>query len=65
MPEIIHIRAEFKGNPKIFEVSIVNSYEISGIDAKREVSTLSKSRNIELRSIYWNNARIIYNEILG
>lgn len=63
LPEIIHIRAEFKGNPKIFEVSIVNSYEISGVEAKREASTLSVSRNRELRSIYWNNARNIYNDI--
>lgn len=62
-PDIIHIRAEFKGNPKIFEVSIVNSYEIVGLDAKREVSTLSQKRNIELRSICWNNARMIFNEI--
>lgn len=62
-PEIIHIRAEFKGNPKIFEVSIVNSYEITGIDAKREVAILSQKKNIELRSIFWNNARIIFNEL--
>lgn len=62
-PEIIHIKAEFKGNPKIFEVSIVNSYETVGVEATREVATLPKKRNIELCSIFWNNARVIFNEL--
>jgi len=63
-PEIIHIRAEFKGNPKIFEVTIVNSYETQGTDAKRESVTLPKKRNIELRSIFWNNARTIFYKLV-
>lgn len=64
MPEIIHIRAEFKGNPKIFEVSIVASYEVVGVNAKREAITLPQKRNIELRSIFWNKARLIFNNLI-
>ena len=34
-PEIIHVRAEFKGNPKIFEVSVVESFENVGVEGKK------------------------------
>lgn len=64
-PEAIHIRAEFKGNPKVFEVSIVNSFETRGTDAKRESVPLSSKRNLEIRSSFWNKARGIYTEILS
>ena len=62
-PEVIHIRAEFKGNPKIFEVSIVNTYEIKGPEAKPEISVISKNKNFELRSLFWNNAKKIFSEV--
>ena len=64
-PETIHIRAEFKGSPKIFEVSIVNIFENEGLEAKKEQSSLSVKKNLEVRTAFWNNARIIYNEIVG
>lgn len=63
-PETIHIRAEFKGSPKIFEVSIVNVFENEGVDVKKEQSSLSAKRNLEVRTAFWNNARIIYNELV-
>ena len=62
-PEVIHVRAEFKGNPKIFEVSIVNFYELIGTEAKRETITLSLKQNLEIRSEFWNQARNIFIEI--
>lgn len=64
-PETIHIRAEFKGSPKIFEVSIVNIFENEGLEAKKEQSSLSVKKNLEVRTAFWNNARIIYNEIVS
>lgn len=64
-PETIHIRAEFKGNPKIFEVSIVNSYESEGTDGKLATCTLPVQRNLQIRSEFWNNSKKIYNEILS
>lgn len=51
-------------NPKIFEVSIVASYEVVGVNAKREAITLPQKRNIELRSIFWNKARLIFNNLI-
>lgn len=64
-PEVIHIRAEFKGNPKIFEVSIVNSYVCEGTDGKLITRPLSAKRNLQIRSEFWNNSRNIYDEILS
>lgn len=64
-PETIHIRAEFKGSPKIFEVSIVNSYVSEGIEGKLVTSSLTVKRNLQIRSEFWNNSRKIYNEILS
>ena len=64
-PETIHIRAEFKGSPKIFEVSIVNSYVSEGTESKLVSSTLAAKRNLQIRSEFWNNSRTIYNDILS
>ena len=64
-PETIHIRAEFKGIPKIFEVSIVNSYVSEGTESKLVSSTLAAKRNLQIRSEFWNNSRTIYNDILS
>lgn len=64
-PETIHIRAEFKGSPKIFEVSIVNSYASEGTDGKLIASPLPVKRNLQIRSEFWNNSRTIYNDILS
>ena len=65
VPETIHIRAEFKGNPKVFEVSIVDYFETIGTEAKREAIPLSPKRDLEIRSAFWNQARNIFVEVLS
>ncbi len=65
VPEVIHIRAEFKGSPKVFEVSIVDFFETTGPNAKREVSSLSLKKNLEIRSTFWNQARRIFAEVVS
>lgn len=64
-PDTIHIRAEFKGNPKIFEVSIVNSYVSEGTDGILITTPLPVRKNLQIRSEFWNNSRMIYKEILS
>lgn len=64
-PEVIHIRAEFKGSPKIFEVSILNSYEYEGTEGKKVIAPLSVKRNLQIRSEFWNNSRKIYREMMA
>lgn len=63
-PEIIHVRAEFKGNPKIFEVSVVESFENVGVEGKKVPSPLPVKRNLQIRSEIWNNSREIYKELM-
>lgn len=59
-PDIIQIRAEFKGNPKIFEVSIVSSHTRVGTSAKKETKELSNNEHVQLRSLFWNKAKEIF-----
>lgn len=63
-PKKIHMHAEFKGNPKIFEVSIANYYEATGIDAKYEMVGLPKDDCLKLQSVFWNNAKDTYYKVL-
>lgn len=63
-PETIHIRAEFKGNPKIFEVSIIDYFETKGTAATRETALLSQKKNLKIRSDFWNRAYNIFAEIV-
>ena len=59
-PETIQLRAEFKGNPKIFEVSITSYKKTEGTKTKQEVANLSEDRHREIRSTFWNNAKDVY-----
>lgn len=65
IPEVIHIRAEFKGSPKVFEVSIVDFFETTGPNAKREVSSLPLKKNLVIRSAFWNQARRIFTKVVS
>lgn len=64
----VKLRAEFKGNPKIFEVA-VESYMISVVNQdegyEESLSNMDDSLNMKLRSMFWNNARSIYYSLLG
>ncbi len=62
--ESIQIKAEFKGSPKIFEVSIVSSDVFEGIEAKRIAQPLSSEDHLKIRSEFWNNAKVIFNELI-
>lgn len=63
-PETIQIRAEFKGSPKIFEVSIISFKKSIGIEIRKENVPLTSDRHRELRSIFWNNAKNTYTQLL-
>lgn len=64
-PLVIQLRAEFKGNPKIFEVSLINSFKRTGVAGTLESVPLSSQKNLDYRSLFWNNARLIFNEIIS
>lgn len=64
----VKLRAEFKGNPKIFEVGL-ESYLIPANEGEDRfedsISSLSDSDNMSLRSIFWNNAQSLYYSLLS
>lgn len=62
-PEIIQIRAEFKGSPKIFEVTITTSERNEGVPPKRAQFLLDTKLNMEIRSELWNKAKVVFNEL--
>ena len=63
----MELRAEFKGNPKMFEVCLETYLEPS-LDSNGEyeesLSHLSDNDNINIRSTFWNNAKKIYNTLI-
>ncbi|WP_280746372.1 MULTISPECIES: hypothetical protein [unclassified Parabacteroides] len=62
---LLIIKAEFKGSPKIFEVSVINTGNIEGTKGNKKVyyaPTTSFKR--EKASEFWNNARKVYNSLL-
>lgn len=68
----IKIRAEFKGNPKIFEVvleDVIETFPSSTTKDPKEttvrskLSALSDKDNFKVRSTFWNNAKAIYAEV--
>ena len=62
--EIIQLRAEFKGHPKIFEVSITDYALRKGLEAKKEAATISSNRRKELTSLFWNNAKTVFESLI-
>ncbi len=62
-PEVIAIKAEFKGRPKVFEVSIVSTNESVGVSMARRAAEFTPMQNRLVRSTFWNNARLIYNTL--
>lgn len=62
----IKLRAEFKRNPKIFEVCLEGYYEPSETEVGKyedTMSSLADVENISLRSTFWNNAKKVFREI--
>ena len=63
-PHIIHIRAEFKGRPKVFEVSIAGYEEVTGIARTRTTVSMDPKINRHIRSTFWNNSKDVYNKLI-
>lgn len=63
-PDRIQIRAEFKGRPKVFEVSIVNCSKVTNIEGHLIPITLDPQQNRQIRSSFWNVAKDIYESLV-
>ncbi len=62
-PDILVLKAEFKGRPKVFEVSIVSASENFNVSFSRRPAELTPHDNRLIRSEFWNNAKLIYNAL--
>lgn len=62
-PKLLEIKAEFKGRPKVFEVTIVKFSEIVGSPGILKESTLNPKDSIMYRSSFWNFARNIFDKV--
>ena len=60
----IQLRAEFKGSPKIFEVSLEGFSEPNS-DTDESGTVLTDEQNYRYRAIFWNRATRIYRELLS
>ena len=61
----IKLRAEFKGNPKIFEVSLESFSKPDTDLSDGDTVDLTDDQNYQYRTIFWNNAKKIYNELVS
>lgn len=61
----IIVKAEFKGNPKIFEVSVVTTGKVEGTTSKRKITEQTSSLyRRKIASEFWNGARNIYIDLI-
>lgn len=59
----ITLRAEFKGNPKIFEVSLEGFATYLTAPGEDSITSLTEEQNYHFRTTFWNSAKRIYNEL--
>ena len=62
-PYAIQVKAEFKGKPKVFEISIIKSYVIEGVEQILVDYSLPSEWNLALRTEFWNNAYRIFKKM--
>lgn len=63
-PYFIQIKAEFKGRPKVFEVTITDYEEVIGETPTRQKVVIPDTHSREIRSLFWNNSKIVFNDIV-
>ena len=64
-PYVIEISAEFKGRPKVFEVSIKSYKSREGVDDEKHEATLSAKYKTQIRTKFWTKANVIFNQLLA
>lgn len=61
----INIKAEFKGSPKIFEVSVISTGKVEGTTKRKITEQTTSLYRREKASEFWNNAHNIYLNLTG
>ncbi|HWW41723.1 hypothetical protein [Pedobacter sp.] len=63
-PYFIQIKAEFKGRPKVFEVTIADYEEVVGETPTRQKVNIPEAHSKDIRSQFWNNSKVVFNDIV-
>lgn len=63
-PYFIEIKSEFKSRPKVFEITIANYEEVVGTTPTREKVNVPDGHSKSIRSAFWNNSKIIFEQIV-
>lgn len=64
-PYVIEVSSEFKGRPKVFEVSIRNYKQREGLEEVLHEANLSKKEELAITSKLWDEAEAIYNDMVS
>lgn len=64
-PNILEIRAEFKGRPKVFEVALENFKQRVGIEEVLRPARLPNERKVKMLSQFWAKAKVIFDELIA
>lgn len=62
--QYITIKAEFKGSPKIFEVSVISTANVESTKKRKVYYTPSVEYKRDMSSLFWNNAKKIYLDLI-
>jgi hypothetical protein len=60
----LELKAEFKGRPKVFEVTIADYQEVIETTPMREKVAIPDAHSRKIRSEFWNKSKIIFDEIV-
>jgi hypothetical protein len=63
-PYFLELKAEFKGRPKVFEVTIADYQEVIGTTPTREKVSIPDAHSRKIRSEFWNKSKAIFDEIV-
>lgn len=62
-PVSFQIRAEFKGRPKVFEITILKYNTTLGTEKRKVESSLPSKENFSLRSQFWNFSKEKFSQL--
>lgn len=62
-PFVQIIRAEFKKKPKVFEISLDDYKKRTGKEEKLETEAISEASKFDIHTIFWHEAKLIYDRL--
>lgn len=64
-PNVLGIRAEFKGRPKVFEVALDSFKQREGIEEILKPARLPNEQKVKMLSQFWSKAKEVFDELIA